>query len=329
MSVARKRAAGIVLSILLLFVCTKVIYSWGFFAHKKINRLAVFTLPDGMINFYKINIEYITENAVSPDKRRYAVKEEGPRHYIDMDYYGESPFDSMPRNWKDAVKKYTEDTLQAYGIVPWHIDKMTRRLEEAFREGNLNSILRYSADLGHYVGDAHVPLHTTLNYNGHLTNQKGIHGFWETRLPELFSGDYDFFVGRAKYIENPLETAWEIVETSFNAKDSVLLFEAALNSSFPSDKKYTHVERGQSFLKNYSKEYSSEYNNMLNGMVERRMRASVFMTGCYWYTAWVNAGKPNLDILTDKEISDQLKAQLKEEERMWRTGKIKGREHDD
>ena len=110
-----------------------------------------------MINFYKINIEYITENAVSPDKRRYAVKEEGPRHYIDIDHYGKSPFDSMPRKWNDAVRKYTEDTLQAYGIVPWHIEKMTRRLEEAFRQGTVDRILRLSADLGHYVSDAHVP----------------------------------------------------------------------------------------------------------------------------------------------------------------------------
>ena len=329
MNLNRKKGSYLILSILLLFASIETIYSWGFFAHKQINRLAVFTLPDGMINYYKVNIEYITENAVSPDKRRYAVKEEGARHYIDIDHYGESPFDSMPRNWKDAVKKYSEDTLQAYGIVPWHIEKMTQRLEVAFREGNLNSILRLSADLGHYIGDAHVPLHTTLNYNGHLTNQKGIHGFWETRLPELFSDEYDFFVGRAKYIEKPLETAWDIVENSFKAKDSVLLFEAAMNNSFSPDKKYSHVERGQSFIKNYSKEYSREYHEKLNGMVERRMRASVFMTGCFWYTAWVNAGKPNLDKLIDKEISAQLKAKLKEEEKMWRTGKIKGREHND
>ena len=329
MKLNRRNGSYLLLSILLVFASIGTIYSWGFFAHKQINRLAVFTLPDGMINFYKINIEYITENAVSPDKRRYAVKEEGPRHYIDMDYYGENPFDSMPRNWKDAVKKYSEDTLQAYGIVPWHIDKMVRWLEEAFREGNLNNILRYSADLGHYVADAHVPLHTTLNYNGHLTDQKGIHGFWETRLPELFSDEYDFFVGRAKYIKNPLETAWEIVEASFRAKDSVLLFEAALNGSFSPDKKYSHVQRGQSFIKNYSKEYSDEYHVMLNGMVEKRMRASVFMAGCFWYTAWVNAGKPDLNKLTDKEISAQLKAKLKEEEKMWRTGKIMSREHDD
>ena len=95
--------------------------------------MAVFTLPPEMIGFYKRNIDFITEHAVDPDKRRYAVDDEAARHYIDIDHYGKNPFDSVPKLWKDAVEKYSEDTLQAYGIVPWHIDVMVRRLSEAMR----------------------------------------------------------------------------------------------------------------------------------------------------------------------------------------------------
>jgi hypothetical protein len=304
------------------------LFSWGFFGHKRINRLSVFTLPDGMIQFYKVNIEYITENAVGPDKRRYSVKEEGARHYIDIDHYADiSPFDSVPRKWKDAVEKFSEDTLQAYGIVPWHIDIMVQRLSGAFRNMNVDRILRLSADLGHYVGDAHVPLHTTLNYNGQMTNQKGIHGFWESRLPELYSDNYDFFVGKATYIEDPLETAWQIAEASFRAKDSVLNFEANLNTDFPSDKKYSYEEKGQQHNRVYSREYSDSYHKNLNGMVERRMRESIKMVGSYWYTAWVNAGKPDLDKLIDGKLTKEMEIQLKEEEKMWKAGKIYGRNH--
>ena len=313
--------------LILLCLSGEMLYSWGFFAHKRINRLAVFTLPDGMINFYKSRIEYITENAVAPDRRRHAFDAEPPRHYIDIDHYGDHPFDSMPRGWKKAVAKYTEDTLQAYGIVPWHAARVTEWLAQAFRDNNLDKILSHSVDLGHYIGDAHVPLHTTLNYNGQLTNQKGIHGFWESRLPELFSDEYDYFVGKAVYVENPLHFMWDIVEKSAAAKDSVLLFEAALNEKFASDQKYSYEARGTKTIRVYSQEYSREYHDMMNGMVERRMRGSIHAIGCLWYTAWVNAGKPNLKKLTDKEMSNELKEQLKEEERMWRTGKIKGREH--
>ena len=256
-----------------------VLFAWGFNAHKHINHMAVFTLPPEMIGFYKRNIDFITEHAVDPDKRRYAVDDEAARHYIDIDHYGKNPFDSVPKLWKDAVAKYSEDTLQAYGIVPWHIPVMVRRLSEAMRTNDYYKILQYSADLGHYVGDAHVPLHCTKNYNGQLTNQKGIHGFWESRLPELFMKDYDFYTGRAVFVEDPLEAAWTYCKGSFAAVDSVLLFEAKLNESFPSDQKYSFEDRGSVTRQNYSEKYSAEYHLQLDGMVERRMRSSIISVG--------------------------------------------------
>ena len=53
-------------------------FCWGFYAHKKINYYAVFLLPPEMMVLYKANIDFITEHAVDPDKRRYAVPVEGP-----------------------------------------------------------------------------------------------------------------------------------------------------------------------------------------------------------------------------------------------------------
>lgn len=154
-----------------IVLCSITVFSfslrdWGFFAHRQINRLAVFTLPQEMITFYKHHINYITENAVNPDRRRYAVDNEAPRHYIDIDVYGDSAIYKIPRYWKDAVEQYTEDTLMAYGIVPWQINRMHYQLTDAFKIGDVHAILRVSADLGHYIADGNVPLHTTENYNG-------------------------------------------------------------------------------------------------------------------------------------------------------------------
>ena len=290
--------------------------------------MAVLTLPESMVGFFKRHIEFITEHAVDPDKRRYATEGEACRHYIDIDHYSEDdPFAVVPRRWSEAVEKFSEDTLKAYGIVAWHIPVMVMRLEKAFKGGDISRILHYAADLGHYVGDSHVPLHTTENYNGQLTGQRGIHGFWESRLPELKSGDYDFFVGRARYIESILDKAWETVEASHAAVDSVLDFERALNAEFPSDKKYNYETRGTATMKQYSREYSHEYHEMLNDMVERRMTGAILTVGSMWYTAWVNAGKPDLDKLEGKEISEELEKLLKEDELKFQSGKIKGREH--
>ena len=206
---------------------------------------------------------------------------------------------------------------------------MVMRLTKAFEAKDYDQILRVSADLGHYIGDSHVPLHTTENYNGQLTGQRGIHGFWESRIPELKAKDYDYFVGRASYVNNILEDEWETVKQSFGAKDSVLDLERQLNDEFPKDQKYTFENRGTVLMKTYSEEYSDTYNEMLNGMIERRLTKSSITVGSYWYTAWVNAGQPNLNELLEKQPSEQITKEDNELEKLYKSNKIKGREHQD
>lgn len=296
------------IGIFLLVLCTSFSaeqISWGFFAHQKINRLAVFALPPEMIGFYKKNIHYLSEKAVNPDMRRYVDKREAPRHYIDLDIYGDSALWKVPKRWNKAVEKYSQDTLEAYGIVPWHIYSVHYRLTEAFKTRNAEKILRYSADLGHYIADANVPLHTTENYNGQFTGQYGIHGFWESRLPELFFKDYEFFVGKAKYIEYPQEEAWSAVTNAHMALDSVLQFEKKLTLKFDESKKYGFESRGASTVKVYSYDFAKSYHDLLDGMVERRMRASVKMVADFWYTCWINAGQPDLSTLNKQMESKE------------------------
>lgn len=300
---------------------------WGFWAHRKVNRMALFTLPQELFAFYKPHIDYIEEHAVDPDKRRYAVVDEAPRHYIDIDHYGSHPFPDLPRKWKDAVEKYSEDTLQAYGIVPWHVEKMMWRLEDAMRKKDTRNIIRITSELGHYIGDMHVPLHCTKNYNGQLTDQHGIHGFWESRIPELIGDDYDYLVGTATYIPFVHEKIWEVVLESHLMSDSVLRLEALLNEQFPSNKKYGYETRGQSTVRTYSQEYSLAYNELLNDMVERRMRTTIINLGSFWYTAWVNAGKPDLTGLDLQPYTNAELEEMEEIDKAYRSGReMKGRQ---
>ncbi len=237
--------------------------------------------------------------------RRYAVKAEAARHYIDVDVYGDSAVYQMPRYWNAAVEKYSEDTLQAYGIVPYHIYRMSFWLIKAFQDKNADQILRLSSDMGHYIADANVPLHTTENYNGQLSGQYGIHGFWESRLPELFSDNYDLLSGKASYVENLQLYAWSAVVKAHEALDSVLIFEKQLTSKYPESKKYGYEERGNSTIRTYTYDFSSDYHRRLNGMVERRMRNSIKMIGDFWFSCWVKAGQPDLnELLIDEEPLD-------------------------
>ncbi|WP_343531805.1 zinc dependent phospholipase C family protein [Pedobacter sp.] len=310
---------------LLLFGTVILCASWGFFAHKRINQLAIFTLPEGMVGFYKNNHKYITEHAIDPDKRRYADTAEAPRHYLDVENY-EEHIDSIPEKWNDAVNKYGAKKIASDGMVPWQIQRTYNNLVRAFKERDSLKILRYSADLGHYVADAHVPLHTTNNHNGQLTNQTGIHGFWESRIPELFAKDYNLLVGKASYIENPLKEAWKIVKKAHTMVDTVLTFEAKLNASFPADQKYDFSMRGKNVMKQYSVAYTKAYQDMMKGMVERQMRSSIIKVGSFWFSAWVDAGQPDLRNMIRIEASIEDKQQAENTDKKYQEGKIIGRE---
>jgi len=300
---------------------------WGFDSHKRINRMAVFMLPEGMFGFYKQHIQFITDHAVDADKRRYVTEKEAPKHYINVDQYitnsQENPFKVIPKSWTNAEKKYGKDTLELYGILPWHIQTMLRKLTFAFEKKNASLILKYSSDIGHYIADAHVPLHTTKNYDGQLTNQVGIHKFWETRIPEVYDTEFNYFVGKATYIKQPLKYTWDIIKESFNAVDSVLGFEKKLSSEYPSDRKYSLSTKGTRTVKTQAEDYTRKYHQMLDEMVERRMKKSIHSIGCYWYTAWVNAGQPNLNELMNTPLVDSLKNVPIETRHL----KIKGRKH--
>jgi len=364
---------------------------WGFFGHRLINRMAVFTLPPELIPLYKEHIDFVSAHAVDPDKRRYATRHEGSRHYIDLDHWGVYPYDTLPRVWvtalaelleyrcvntggdtflleinkesrsknkhwvyrhilpqyyedkrtvecdslnayfsdfacEDCVEVLVTEQLSAHGILPYHLVKAQRNLTEAFRRGDLQRILSLSADIGHYIADAHVPLHTTQNYNGQLTGQKGIHAFWESRIPELFADEYDFFTGRAIYIENPVEYYWDIVLLSNSLVDSVLDIEKRLSLELPADQQYCFDVRGETIVRSECREYALAYSSSMQNMVERRMRAAVHAVGSAWFTAWVDAGQPRLQEFALIQ-SEAASLELKKLESEYRLGVIKGRAH--
>ena len=406
----------------ILFVCVVLCTSfhqapiWGFFGHKRINRLAVFTLPSDMMPLFKKEIEYLTEHAIDPDKRRYVVPTEGFRHYINLDrrpffprdkmdaqilnteiyiitakndtlqlvdyssirkqkrdyflkaksirkFFGrdsiaiadsfyrrfyinnlikislDDPLSIAPDSLKILFKKeqfsikniqsaFALDKFTVSGILPYHLLTVQKQLTDAFIKKDKNRILKLSAELGHYIADAHVPLHTISNYDGQYTNQKGIHAFWESRLPELFADNqYDFFVGRATYIADPKEYFWSIVLTSHKLVANVLKIEKEINAVFPADKKYCLETINGVTIQKPCFDYAKAFHDRLSGMVEDRMRASVLALGSAWYTAWVDAGQPDLRDLQIIPLSiGEKQESMKADSVIQNGGKMLGRD---
>ncbi|HPZ35987.1 MAG TPA: hypothetical protein PL038_02145, partial [Bacteroidales bacterium] len=227
--------------------------------------------------------------------------------------------------WKEAVNKYTEDTLYEYGILPYHLTKMYYQLVDAFKEGDAGRILYLSANIGHYVADAHVPLHCNMYYDGRNPSEKGVHALWESRCVEVLYDNFNLFVGRAKYISKPVDEFWNWILNGYLQSDTVLNVYSYIIKQYNPSEIYTLEERNNVVLKQYSREFINDFNIMLQNMVERNFRKSVLNVASFWYTAWVDAGQPNLDILDDKDFLANQKKEEEELDYMWKHGKPLGR----
>lgn len=267
---------------------------WGFDAHKQINRYAVYTLPAPLYYYVKPHIKWIEAHAPDPDAKRYAVAEEGARHYIDIEYYG--CVDSIPQREEDAINKFTADSLKSWGHVPWHVQRLYYALVQAFKSHDHTRILKLLAETGHYLADAHVPLHTTANYNGQFSGQRGIHALLETRSPVLMVSERDFLLGSATYVSNIRRLVWNAVIESNRALDTVFYAEEQAKKRIPESQWYSLEMRKGKLEKQYSEALTLEFNRLLGDLVRRRMRQATLAVGNFWYSAWVDAGQPPLDL---------------------------------
>lgn len=313
--------------LLLVTVSINLVFAWGAWGHKHINRAAVFALPDSMRKFYYNHIDFITEGAVVPDLRRGLLndKNESPRHYIDLQDF-HKPVSLLPKTTKEAYEKYDSAFLNKTGYLPWYIQNLTEKLTAAFKKRNKSEILFLSSELAHYVGDAHMPLHTSSNYNGQLTGQKGVHALWESEIPELFGNSYNFKTADAAYIPDITTETWNIINRSHSLEDTLLSDEKKVRKSFNANSMYKKDAAGNDVLSYnqpvFSNEYARQFNNAMNGMVEKQLRLSIQDVANYWYTAWINAGSPELLSLDDEHLTKQNQKNYRLEYKAWSKGKL-------
>jgi hypothetical protein len=293
MAFLKRYQLAVVLSVILVMSA-----SWGFLVHKTVHQLAVYELPKEIAPFFYQNMEYLVTNAPRPDMRRNQDSTEATKHFIDLEMFGAEAATKMPMDWDAAVKMYTKDSLLKYGYLPYHIIYMKGLLTEAFRKGNKDSILFFAADLGHYLADANVPLHTTVNYDGQLSNQKGLHSLWESMIPEIEIGNYNLYSPHtATYLKNPAMAVWTAVRHAAVLVPQMMLKEKEVSKGFTEEQKFrTQIRRGRE-SKSYTSEFAKAYSVSLKNTINEQLLNSANLIADFWYTSWVDAGKPNLTVL--------------------------------
>lgn len=191
------------------------------------------------------------------------------------------------------------DTMAHHGLLPITLIKRYHQLVKAFSSEDATYILKCMSDIGHYLADAHVPLHTTQNYNGQLSNQLGIHAFWETSVPELLASDsFDLVVGRAYYIDDIKQEVWRILRHSNGHVDQVLSTEKELRRKWPDDEEECPIRRTGGTVFGPCPEFTAAYHESIGGMVESQMQLAIKSVASFWWSAYVDAGQPPLSCLS-------------------------------
>lgn len=259
---------------------------WGFTGHRMVAAKAVRTLPDPLRQIFLANVDYLIEQAITPDLQRSGPSD--PDHFLDMDAFGTYPFESISRVESENIARFGGEST-AKGRVPWKIDEVYRGLVQAFRARDLPRVLERAGTICHFIADAHVPLHATDNHDGQLTGQRGLHARWESDLVERNRLQLEAEVepSAAQRTADPVGLAFEVLRESYLHSLQVLAADRASVTGrdlaeTPEDDRY-----GDEY---YSRLYAREASR-----AAARLSASASATGSLWRSAWEEAGRPDLD----------------------------------
>ena len=168
-----------VLALAAAFLLPEGAAAWGERTHEIINRRAVEALPGPAGDAWRPLAASMGAHASDADHRKGSDPAESPRHYLDADAFDRPPFHRIPRTWDAMLRKYGPVEAKSFGTAPWAVDECYRMVVRSLQQGDWSSAGAWAADLGHYVGDTHQPLHCTVNFDGQRTGHDGVHLRWE------------------------------------------------------------------------------------------------------------------------------------------------------
>ena len=288
-----RKVAGVVVCLLIVACMPRPAAAWGFEAHKFIMARAIPLLPREIRPYFEKYEAAIVEHAIDPDLWRTAGwLEEPPRHFVDMDAYGPYPFTGMPHVYDEAVKRYGAEFVLKNGTLPWRSEEIYGKLVEAFTQKagySRENIRFFSSVIAHYVADAHVPFHASLNYDGQLTGQWGIHSRFESELFERYRSTLTISPRPPTPIANTREFIFETLTASFPLVRPLLDADQAAVAGRDS----------------YDDTYFTLFFSKARPILEQRLSDSISGVASVITAAWVEAGRPALPLdvtLTPRKV---------------------------
>ncbi len=253
--------------------------AWGANAERLVAGKAIDTLPPDIRGFFDANRDYLTRHVTGPlDLLAKNPDAERRNHYIYLDHYGKFPFDSLPRDYKTALAKFTKSKLEKSGVLPWQIGVYSQRLTAAMRDHDWEQTRQAAADLAAYVAQAHDPFHTTENFDGHLSGQTGVDARFGSSLVERYSLFFPMRPNDAMPLRDPTDHAFADCLAAHAFLENILLAD----------------RRAHEGLSNYTDDYYDRFYNLAGAILIRQLSDAATDVGSYWLSAWINAGRPQL-----------------------------------
>ena len=252
--------------------------AWGPTGHDIVNTWAIQTLPSEMRGFFEENRQFLVEHANDPDVWMTKDRYERKRHYIYLDKYGIFPFLDLPHSFRQAVEKYGSGRVNRDGVLPWQVGEYSLRLTTAFKSRDWDKVKLQAALLAHYVADTHDPLRVSRNFDGQLTRQTGLADRFEIGLLDRYSKFFILHPQDATKIDDPTEYAFQTCLDAYTGLDSIILADLRAREGLPDS----------------TDEYFDRFYSQIGATVMRAINDAAHDAGSYWYTAWLNAGKPGL-----------------------------------
>ncbi len=263
-----------------LLIPSLISFGWGDEGHQTITLFAMKLIPHQM-KMPDNMATAIVEHSIDPDHRKREDKTEGPKHFIDIDFYKEFQDGNMIMSRDSLDKIYGEKVVTREGVLPWATEDTYRELVNAFKAKDREKIILYASDLAHYVGDGHQPMHETVNYNGQLSNQKGVHARYESNMVNDYIDEIKSSFEKQKpfYVKDLQNYIFNYLYES-NSYLEVLL----------SADKFASEKTGGRFDKEYYRLlwFKTKY------VTENEFNSAALSLASLIYSAWRDAGKPSL-----------------------------------
>jgi hypothetical protein len=177
----------LILTLIAFSVCSKA-RAWGAKGHQIIAYVGGQLTTDGQA-FWRANLQPLRQLSTVPDriwKGSSTKTQESPTHWFQADaYYTPENYNQIinfPASYSQAVKKYSEKTILINGTAPWRIRQLYAMSLNSFKMGDMKSALEFAGAMTHYIGDLSQPLHTSENFDGQHSGNKGIHSYFENTI---------------------------------------------------------------------------------------------------------------------------------------------------